>query len=142
MPTASVGHPYLDIFSASLVPSMPQGPGHTQDPPFPNLLPLPAGSEEARHLLDLLVGADHALRDDHFQVVGAQVVGPRVAALNLALAETQLNLLISHEGLTPARETVLSGLHLAQEELAAGQPRRAMAALGGAVRAAQMQRPA
>ena len=136
MPTASVGHPYLDIFSASLVPSMPQGPGHTQDPPSPHLLPLPAGSEEARHLLDLLVGADHALRDDH-----SQVAGPRVAALNLALAETQLKLLISHEGLTPARETVLSGLHLAQEELAAGQPRRAMAALGGAVRAAQMQRP-
>ena len=131
MPTASVGHPYLDIFSASLVPLMPQGPGHTQDPPSPHLLPLPAGSEEARHLLELLLGADHALRDDH----------ARVAAINLALAETQLRLLISHEGLTPARETVLSGLHLAQEEVAAGQPRRAMAALGSAVRAAQAPPP-
>ena len=127
MPTASVGHPYLDIFSASLVSLMPQGPGHSQDPPSPDLLPLPAGSEEARHLLELLLGADHALREDH----------GRVAAINLALAETQLRLLISHEGLTPARETVLSGLHLAQEEVAAGQPRRAMAALGSAVRAAR-----
>ena len=127
MPTASVGHPYLDIFSASLVSLMPQGPGHTQDPPGPDLLPLPTGSAEARHLLELLLGADHALRDDHGQV----------AAINLALAETHLRLLISHEGLTPARETVLSGLHLAQEEVGAGQPRRAMAALGSAVRAAQ-----
>ncbi|MDN3564229.1 hypothetical protein QWZ14_07595 [Paeniroseomonas aquatica] len=131
MPTPSVGHPYLDIFSASLVPFMPRGPGHDHDPPSPHLLPLPPGSEEARHLLELLLGADHALRDDH----------GRVAALNLALAETQLRLLISHEGLTPARETVLSGLRLAKEELAAGQPRRAMAALGGAVRAAQAPPP-
>jgi hypothetical protein len=131
MPTVSGGHPYFDLFTASLVPFMPKGPGHTQDPPSPDLLPLPAGSEEAGQLLDLLFGADHALRKDH----------GRVAAINLALAETRLRLTISHDGLTPMLEMVLSGILQAQEEMADGQPRRALSALDGALRAAQKQVP-
>lgn len=118
MPTPTVGHPFVDIGAESLAPFLPKGPGHSQDPAAPPLLPLPAGSEEARHLLELVFGADHALRHDH----------GRVAAINLALAETLLRLTSSHEGETAALLTVRFGLALAQEEVAGGRPDRALAA--------------
>jgi hypothetical protein len=129
MATARTKHPYLDIFTASLVPQMRRGPGHEQDPPPPHLLPLPADMPEAQRLLDLLLGADRDIRDDH----------THAAAINLALAETRLRLAISHDGAMPALEAALSAIGLAREEVAGGNTRRACAALAGAVHA--LQRP-
>jgi hypothetical protein len=116
--------PYLDAFIASLVPR--QAPTeHAKDPPAPHLLPLPPGSPEADRLLDLLLGADHDLREDH----------AKAGAVNLALAETRLRRLIAEEGLTPSLEAATAGLRLAQEELAVGHTARALSALADAARA-------
>jgi hypothetical protein len=129
MATAHTAHPYLDIFTASLVPYMRRGPGHEQDPPPPHLLALPANMPEAQRLLDLLLGADRDVREDH----------PHAAAINLALAETRLRLAMAHDGATPALEAALAAIGLAREEVAGGNTRRACAALAGAVHA--LQRP-
>jgi hypothetical protein len=122
-------HPYLDIFTASLVPRMTHGTGHAEDPPPLHLLPLPTNMPEAQQLLDLLLGADRDIRGDH----------ARAAAINLAVAETRLRLAISHDGLTPALEAARAAIALAREEVAGGNTRRACAALAGAVHT--LQRP-
>ena len=124
-------HPYLDAFIASLVPYQPRT-AHTEDPPVPHLLPLPKASPEAARLLELLLGADHDLRDDH----------PRAGAVNLALAETRLHRLITRDGLTPALEAALAGIALAKEEMETGRTARALAALAGSIRAICATAPA
>ncbi len=117
-------HPYIDAFIASLVPRQ-VALGHLKDPPAPHVLPLPHGSPEAERLLDLLLGADHDLRDDH----------GKAGAVNLALAEMRLRRLIAEKGLTPPLDAAARGLHAAQEELAAGHTARALSAVADAVRA-------
>jgi hypothetical protein len=117
-------HPYLDAFIASLVPRR-TALDHMKDPPAPNLLPLPPGSPEAEHVRDLLLGADHDLRDDH----------AKAGAVNLSLAEAHLRRLIAEKGLTPPLEAATSGVRAAQEELAAGHTSRALSALADAIRA-------
>jgi hypothetical protein len=126
MPARSGRHPYLDIFTASLVPSMQRGPGHGNDPPpVEHLLPLTAAAPETRALLDLLVGADHDLRVDH----------GRAAGINLELAETRLRLAMSRDGPSPALDSALASIARAREEMANGRPSRACAAVTDAVRA-------
>lgn len=125
MATAQRPHPYLDLFTASLVPRLGHGPGHEQDPPPPHLLPLPANMPEAQQLLDLLLGADRDIRGDH----------AHAAAINLALAETRLRLAIQHDGSSPPLEATLRAIGLAREEVAGGNSRRACAALAGALMA-------
>jgi hypothetical protein len=117
-------HPYLDAFIASLVPRQ-VSTGHMKDPPAPHVLPLPPGSPEAERVRDLLLGADHDLRDDH----------AKAGAVNLALAEMRLRRLVAEKGMTPPREAATSNLRAAQEELAAGHTARALASLADAVRA-------
>jgi hypothetical protein len=124
MQTDTRPHPYVDAFIASLVPRQ-VALGHLKDPPAPPALPLPPGSPEAERLLHLLLGADHDLRDDH----------AKAGAVHLALAEMRLRRLIAEKGLTPSLEAATSGLHAAQEELAAGRTARALSAVGDAVRA-------
>ena len=119
-------HPYLVICAASLAPYMAHGPSHDRDPPpIDNLLPLEPRQPAARELLDLLLGADHDLRDDH----------TRAAAINLDLAETRLRLAINRDGPKPALEAALAGVQRAREELARGQTARACAAVTDAARA-------
>ncbi|MDO9712268.1 hypothetical protein [Paracraurococcus lichenis] len=126
MPNAAAQpHPYLNLFASALVPQMKRGPDHSADPPPPHLLPLTGGSSESRGVLDLLLGADHDLRDDH----------DRAATINLALAETRIRLAISHGDTSPALETALNRIALAREEMARHDTRRACAALADAVRA-------
>ncbi|MFC7473647.1 hypothetical protein ACFQS7_04740 [Dankookia sp. GCM10030260] len=125
MPTAAAQHPYLDLFSFALVPRLKSGPDHAKDPPAPHLLPLANASPEARQVLDLLLGADHDLRDDHDQAAG----------INLALAETRIRLAVSHGDKSPALQTALTRIALAREEMAKHDTRRACAALADAVRA-------
>ena len=116
--------PYLDAFIASLVPRQ-SAFEHMKDPPAPHVLPLPPGSPEAERVRDLLLGADHDLRDDH----------AKAGAVNLELAEMRLRRLIAEKGLTPPLEAATSGLRAAQQELAAGHVSRALSALADAVRA-------
>ncbi|MBX6741695.1 MAG: hypothetical protein QJR07_15320 [Acetobacteraceae bacterium] len=122
----STQHPYLDLFTASLVPHMLHGPGHEQDPPrVDRMLSLEPSGPEAKMVLDLLLGADHDLRGDH----------TRAAGINLDLAETRLELAIAHDGPKPELEAALAGIRLAREELLHGQQRRACAAVCSAIRA-------
>jgi hypothetical protein len=125
MPTASGRHPYLDLFAFALIPRMKLGPDHAKDPPPPHLLPLTSATPEAKQVLDLLLGADRDVRDDH----------GRAAGINLELAETRLKLAISHGDKSPALETALSRIALAREEVTRGDTRRACAALADAIRA-------
>ncbi len=129
MQTDTRPHPYLDAFIASLVPRQ-VALDHLKDPPAPHVLPLPPGSPEAARRLDLLLGADHDLRDDH----------AKAGAVNLSLAEMRLRRLIAETGLTPPLEAATSGLRAAQEELAAGHVARALASLADAVRAVRAGR--
>ena len=117
-------HSYLDAFIASLVPRQ-TALDHMKDPPAPHVLPLPPGSPEAEHVRDLLLGADHDLRDDH----------AKAGAVNLLLAEAHLRRLVAEKGLTPPLEAATSGVRAAQEELAAGHTSRALSALADAIRA-------
>ena len=116
-------HPWLHLFAAALVPQAPHGPDHSKDPPPPHLLPLTGASEEAKHVLDLLLGADRDIRDDH----------RRAAGLNLDLAETQIKLALSHGQQKQALQTAMARIALAREELAKGDTRRACAALADAI---------
>lgn len=125
MPDTQPKHPYLDLFAFALVPYAKQGPDHTKDPPAPHMLPLTGSSPEARQVLDLLLGADHDIRDDH----------ERAAGINLALAETRIRLAISHGDRSPALQTALDRIALARQEMARHDSRRACAALADAVRA-------
>ena len=126
MPKQTSAHPYLDIFAASLAPYMPHGPSHDRDPPpIDHLLPLERRRPEVKELFDLLLGADHDLRDDH----------TRAAAINLDLAETRLRLAIARDGPKPALEAALACIQRAREELARGQTARACAAVTDAARA-------
>jgi len=125
MPTATAQHPYLDLFSFALVPRMKSGPDHAKDPPPPHLLPLAGASPEAKQVLDLLLGADHDIRDDH----------DRAAGINMALAETRIRLAVSRGDRSPALQTALTRIALAREEMAKHDTRRACAALADAVRA-------
>ncbi|TCZ59814.1 hypothetical protein [Roseicella aquatilis] len=126
MPNAAASkHPYLDIFAFALVPYAKHGPDHSKDPPSPQMLPLTGGSPEAKQVLDLLLGADHDIRDDH----------PRAAGINLDLAETRIRLAMSHGGAAPGLESALTCIHLAQREVTRGDTRRACAALADAIKA-------
>jgi hypothetical protein len=125
MPTASGRHPYLDLFAFALIPRMKLGPDHAKDPPPPHLLPLTSATPEAKQVLDLLLGADHDIRDDH----------DRAAGINMALAETRIRLAISRGDKSPALQTALTRIALAREEMAKHDTRRACAALADAVRA-------
>jgi len=124
MPNAAAdAHPYIDLFAAALVPRTHAG--HANHPPLPDLLPLHATTPEARQVLDLLIGADHDIRDAH----------ERAAAINLALAETRIRLAVSHGDKAPGLQTALARIALAREELAKHDTRRACAALADAVKA-------
>ena len=118
MPNVAAQHPYLDIFAFALVPYAKHGPDHSKDPPPPHLLPLTGGSPESKQVLDLLLGADRDIRDDH----------ERAAGINLALAETRLRLAISRGDKSPALQTALERIALAREEMARHDSRRACAA--------------
>ena len=130
MPMAAAQHPYLDLFSFALVPRMKAGPDHAKDPPAPHLLPLTGASPEAKQVLDLLLGADHDIRDDH----------DRAAGINMALAETRIRLAISRGDKSPALQTALARIAQAREEMARHDTPRACAALADAVRAVMKPR--
>lgn len=132
MPNATASkHPYLDIFAFALVPYAKHGPDHSKDPPTPQMLPLTGGTPESKQVLDLLLGADHDIRDDH----------PRAAGINLDLAETRIRLAISHAGPSPQLDSALKCIHLAKQEVARGDTRRACAALADAIRAVTRATP-
>jgi hypothetical protein len=118
-------HPYLDLFAFALVPYAKHGPDHSKDPPTPRMLPLTGGSPESQRVLDLLLGADHDIRDDH----------ARAAGINLELAETRIRLAISHGDRSPRLESALKCIALAREEVTRGDTRRACAALADAIKA-------
>jgi hypothetical protein len=122
---ADAQHPYLDLFSFALVPRMKTGPDHAKDPPAPHVLPLAGTSPDAKQVLDLLLGADHDIRDDH----------DRAAGINLALAETRIRLAVSRGDQSPALQTALARIAQAREEMARHDTARACAALADAVRA-------
>jgi hypothetical protein len=132
MPTAASQHPYLDLFTFALVPKMKTGPDHGKDPPAPHVLSLTGSSPEAKQLLDLLLGADRDIRDDH----------DRAAGINLSLAETKIRLAISHGDRSPALQTALDRIALAREEMGRHDTRRACAALADALRAVMRAEPA
>ena len=125
MPRAAAHHPYLDLFAFALVPRLQAGHDQSKDPPTPHLLPLNAATPEAKQVLELLSGADHDIRDDH----------DHAAAINLALAETQIRLAVSHGDHAPALQTALARIGQAREEMARHDTRRACAALADALRA-------
>lgn len=120
-------HPYLDLFTSSLASPFRHGqvPDHDHDPPrVEDVLPLSPARPEARPLLELLLGADHDLRDDH----------SRAAGINLALAETRIRMAMRQDGSSPALEGALAGILRAREELAQGKIARACAAVTDAAR--------
>jgi hypothetical protein len=123
MPNAHDRHPYLGLFTTALVPRLKGGADHAGDPPA--LLPLAGATPEAQHVLDLLLGADRDIRDDH----------ARAAGINLDLAETRVRLAVSHGDASPALPIALARIGLAREEAAKGDTRRACAALADAVQA-------
>lgn len=125
MSNARQPHPYLDLFAFALVPHAKHGPDHSKDPPPPHLLPLSDGTPEAQQVLDLLLGADHDIRDDHEGAAG----------INLALAETRIRLTISRGDASPALQTALERIAQARVDMAQHESRRACAALADAVRA-------
>ena len=110
MATHRSEHPYLDLFTSSLASPFLHGPVHDRDPPpVEDILPLSPTQAEARPLLELLLGADHDLRDDH----------SRAAGINLALAETRLRMAIGRKledrGITtPAEIGVALGMPVAE----------------------------
>jgi hypothetical protein len=124
-------HPYLNLFAFALVPYAKHGPDHSKDPPTPQMLPLTGGSPESRQVLDLLLGADHDIRDDH----------PRAAGINLELAETRIRLAISHGDKSQRLDSALKCIALAREEVRRGDTRRACAALADAIKAVMRPDP-
>ena len=123
---ATTDHPYLDIYTASLVPHLGHGPGHDKDPPSAGaLLPLAGVTPEAQKTLDLLLGADRDVRGDH----------DRAAGINLDLAETRLRRAQAQDGAHPGLEVALRCIARAREEMAKHDTRRACAALNDAIRA-------
>lgn len=126
MPAPAVRHPYIDLFTACLVPQFQRGIEHGRNPPsIDALLPLAPAKPETQELLRLLSDADHDLRTDH----------ARAAGLNLELAEAKLKRAIRQDGTSPALEAALAGTVRARQELERGQVARSCAAVTDAVRA-------